>query len=181
VLGTGIVALLIAVAGGMMMLRIQEERVEARVAMPLSDDPRFALWPEVLERIGERPMLGYGFGRGMLRAALRKDLRDGNLWHSHNLVLDVALQSGLIGLLLLGTLLFLTLRRGWGLAHSGEGAAAACGIALIAVVIGMIMRNMTDVLWVRQNALLYWGIVGTLLAIGATRAGLASATSRPSI
>ena len=162
-----------------MMLRIQEERVEARVAMPLSGDPRLALWPEVLERIGERPMLGYGFGRGMLRAALRKELNDGSLWHSHNLVLDVALQSGGIGLLLLGALLFLTLRHGWRLVFSEDGAAAACGIAVVVVVVGMVMRNMTDVLWVRQNALLYWGIVGTLLAVGSARSRLAVALRQP--
>jgi O-antigen ligase len=181
VVGIGVVAFLIAAAGATMMLRIQEERVEARVAMPLSDDPRLVLWPEVLERISERPMLGYGFGRGMLRAALRKELNDGSLWHSHNLVLDVALQSGAIGLLLLGALLFLALRHGWRLVFSEDGAAAACGVAVFVVVVGMVMRNMTDVLWVRQNALLYWGIVGTLLAVGAARSHLASAAPRQSI
>jgi O-antigen ligase len=164
-----VVALAIVSAGTGMMARIQEERVEAQVAMRLSEDPRLALWSEVVERIGERPMLGYGFGRGMLRAALRDELRDGSLWHAHNLALDVALQLGLVGVGVLGALLYLTLRAGWRLTLSTEDAAAACGVALVAVVLGMVMRNMTDVLWVRQNALLYWGIVGTLLALGTAR------------
>ena len=115
-------------------------------------------------------MLGYGFGRGILRAALREELDAGNLWHAHNLVLDAALQSGLIGVVLLGTLLLLTLRQGWRLAHSENAIAVACGAALIAVVLGMVMRNMTDYLWVRQNALLYWGIVGVLLGLGTVHA-----------
>jgi len=37
------------------------------------------------------------------------------------------------------------------------------------VVVGMLTRNMTDVLWVRQNSLLYWGVVGTLLGWGQVR------------
>jgi O-antigen ligase len=167
----GVVALAVFAAGTTMMLRIQEERSEANVAMPLADDPRLALWPEVIERIRERPLLGYGFGRGMLRAALRKELNDGSLWHSHNLALDAALQSGLIGVALLGALLLLTLRRGWRDSRSDDAVAAACGAALVAVVIGMVMRNMTDYLWVRQNALLYWGIVGGLLGLAAAQAG----------
>jgi hypothetical protein len=39
-------------------------------------------------------------------------------------------------------------------------------MALIAVVVGMVIRNSTDTLLVRQNALLYWGVVGVLLAWG---------------
>jgi O-antigen ligase len=102
----------------------------------------------------------------MLRTALRKELDDGSLWHSHNLVLDAALQSGLIGVALLVALLFLTLRQGWRLSRSGDAFAAACGAALVAIVVGMFLRNMTDYLWVRQNALLYWGVVGGLLGLG---------------
>jgi len=171
ILASSVVALAVVAAGTTMMLRIQEERAEANVAMPLADDPRLALWPEVIERIRERPVLGYGFGRGMLRAALRKELDDGSLWHSHNLVLDAALQSGLVGVALLGALLLLTLRQGWRDSRNDDAAAAACGAALVAVVIGMVMRNMTDYLWVRQNALLYWGIVGGLLGLAAAQAG----------
>jgi O-antigen ligase len=168
-LAIGVVALAIVAAGATMMLRIQTERAEANVAMPFADDPRLALWPEVIERIRERPLLGYGFGRGMLRAALRKELDDGSLWHSHNLMLDAALQSGLIGATLLVALLYLTVHRGWRMSHSEDAFAAACGAALVAIVVGMFLRNMTDYLWVRQNALLYWGIVGGLLGLGATQ------------
>jgi len=171
ILATVVVALAVIAAGATTILRIQEERAEAKFAVPLASDPRLALWPEVIERIRERPLLGYGFGRGMLRAALRKDLKDGSLWHSHNLVLDAALQSGLIGVALLGALLLMTLRLAWRYSHSDDAVAAACGAALIAVVIGMVMRNMTDYLWVRQNALLYWGIVGGLLGLAVAQGG----------
>jgi len=100
----------------------------------------------------------------MLRAALRKEFEDRSLWHSHNLVLETALQLGIVGLALFAVLMFATLREGWRLSASSNELAVACGIALIAIVIGVLLRNMTDVLWVRQNALLYWGIAGALLA-----------------
>jgi O-antigen ligase len=68
---------------------------------------------------------------------------------------------------LLLALLAATLREGWRMARGAAPEAAACGVVLITVVVGMLVRNMTDVLLVRQNALLYWGVVGVLLAWGA--------------
>jgi len=170
VVKAGIAALVILAVGATMVARIQVARTEAQAARSLAEDPRLQLWPEAIDRIAERPVIGYGFGRGMLRAALRKEFDDSLLWHSHSLVLDAALQTGVVGVLLLGALLSLTLWRGWRLAAFAGPASAACGIALLAIVLGMVMRNMTDVLWVRQNALLYWGMVGTLLALGSTSA-----------
>jgi O-antigen ligase len=82
--------------------------------------------------------------------------------------LDVAIQLGLPGVVLLAVLLGATLRQAWNLFRDPDPAAAACGIALAAVVAGVIARNMTDMLWVRQNALLYWGTVGVLLGLGRT-------------
>jgi hypothetical protein len=45
----------------------------------------------------------------------------------------------------------------------------ACGMALIAVVAGMLVRNMTDTLFVRGNSLLFWGVSGTLLGLAIVR------------
>jgi len=164
----GLIAILLLSAGTALMLRVQAERASAGVAAKLIDDPRLALWPAVVEQIEERPVLGYGFGRGMLRAAFRKELGDGSLWHSHNLILDATIQVGLVGLALLLLLLYRTARLGWRYAVARDSISAACGAALLGVVLGMLMRNMTDVLWVRQNALLYWGVVGLVLAWAST-------------
>jgi O-antigen ligase len=159
-------ALAALAGGGAITLGVQAKRESAGVARPLSQDPRFALWREIVERIEERPLAGYGFGRGALRRPLSAELGDRDLWHSHNLLLDSLVQTGLPGLLLLLVLLGSTVRQGWRLVIDRGDAAAACGIAIIAVVAGMLMRNMTDVLWVRQNSLLYWGVIGVLLAWG---------------
>src|SRR5207302_9165874 len=103
------------------------------------------------------------------RTGLKKDLGEGNLWHAHNLFLDIAVQLGLPGLILLLVLLGATLREGWRMARAKDSFVMACGIALVAIVAGMLIRNMTDVLWVRQNSLLYWGVIGVLLAWGRPR------------
>jgi O-antigen ligase len=74
------------------------------------------------------------------------------------------------GLALFLALVGATLWQGWKLAREPDPIARACGIALVAVVAGMVMRNMTDTLLVRQNALLYWGAVGLLLGWGRCQA-----------
>ena len=132
----------------------------------MSRDPRLALWKEVIHYINERPVTGYGFGRGLLRKPLDEEFKNELLWHAHNLFLDTTLQLGVPGLLLLALLLAATLRAGWRLARQPNELAAACGMALLAVLAGMVIRNSTDTLLVRQNALLFWGVVGLLLAWG---------------
>jgi O-antigen ligase len=157
---------IVAVAGGM-MLRVQSEREASDAARSLDKDPRFAIWPKVVEDIERRPLTGYGLGRGILRHSLPMESKEPVAWHAHNLFLDVGLQLGIPGLALLLALLGATLRQGLLSAVDRNDAAAACGIALVAVVTGMATRNMTDTLLVRQNALFYWGLVGVLLAWGA--------------
>ncbi|HZQ74415.1 MAG TPA: O-antigen ligase family protein [Burkholderiales bacterium] len=162
------IVIAMAVAATAIVRHIQSQREASGSAPEISRDARWNLWPLILERVENRPLTGFGFGRGLLRHPLTQEMNEGNLWHSHNLVLDELVQTGLVGLLLLAGLLAATLREGWrSLRNPDDDLRAACGVALIAVVAGMLIRNMTDVLWVRQSALLYWGIVGVLLAWGA--------------
>jgi O-antigen ligase len=162
------VAIAIVTGGASMTARVQTDR-EATGARSMQEDPRLAIWPKVVERIEQQPWTGYGFGRGLLRSRLPGEAKDQVAWHAHNLFLDAALQIGIPGLVLLLVLLAATLREGVRFALDRDDAAAACGIALVAIVGGMIVRNMTDMLLIRQNALLYWGVVGVLLAWGAQR------------
>ena len=171
-IGAGL-AILVVATGALMTSRIQAER-EATGAATFAKDPRLTLWPEVLEHIKARPLTGYGFGRGLLRQSLRNESNQPLLWHAHNLFLDTVLQAGIPGLLLLLLLLGATLREGWRMARAPDDLSVACGLAVIGIVAGMVIRNMTDTLWVRQNALLYWGVLGVLFALArrpAARAG----------
>src|SRR6266850_377282 len=157
-------AILVVATGALMTSRIQAER-EATGAATFAKDPRLTLWPEVLEHIKARPLTGYGFGRGLLRQSLSDELKHPLQWHAHNLFLDTMLQVGIPGLLLLLLLLGATLQEGWRMARAPDDLSVACGLAVIGIVAGMMIRNMTDTLWVRQNALLYWGVLGILFAL----------------
>jgi len=156
------------VAGAAIALSAVQAKREAVGGNSLAKDTRLALWPEIVERIGERPLTGYGFGRGLLRGPLQGEFRqlDAFLWHAHNIFLEELVQLGVPGLLLFLLLLAALLREGWRATRDASDLRAACGIALIAVVAGMLVRNMTDTLFVRQNALLFWGLAGVLLACG---------------
>ena len=174
----GAAAVVAAVAAATLMSELSEaERYVGPMA--LAGDARLKLWPEVLEHIKERPVTGYGFGRGLLRQPLRAELKHPHLWHAHNLFLEAALQLGIPGFVFLVILFAATLREGWRLARARDALAAACGIALLGVVAGMLIRNMTDTLLVRHNALVYWAVLGLLLAWG-YRATSQSALNRPS-
>ena len=148
------------------VLLVQADR-ETTGAYTMRADPRFSIWSKATQHIEQRPLTGYGFGRGLLRDRLPGEANHELAWHTHNLFLDLTLQTGLIGLVLFVVLLGATLRQGLRFAGDSSAAAAACGMALIAVLAGMLTRNMTDMLFVRQNALLFWGVTGVLLAWGA--------------
>lgn len=172
-IAASLIGLAVAGAAVAATLAIHDERVSAGSSLVLEKDPRVALWPEVVDRIQERPLLGYGFGRGLLRGELREQFDDALRWHSHNLFLEAMLQGGVPGLALLLLLLASTAHAGYRFSRDASPEAVACGIALLGVIAGMLVRNMTDMLWIRQNALLYWGVAGALL-------GLATAHRPPS-
>jgi exopolysaccharide production protein ExoQ len=157
----------LAVAGtSSVVLLVQAER-ETTGAYTMRADPRFSIWPKALQYIEERPLTGYGYGRGLLRERLPGEAHHELAWHAHNLFLDLSLQVGAVGLLLFLLLLAATLRQAVRFASDSSAASAACGMALIAVLAGMLTRNMTDTLFVRQNSLLFWSVTGVLLAWGA--------------
>ena len=156
----------IVVMGGVLLAAQAEYMSTLRSKASKQQDTRIALWPEVAQHIAERPLVGHGFGRGLLRAELQEKLRrvNPNLWHAHNILLDAALQTGVVGLGLLLAVFGATMYLGWRAAFSPSEGVATCGMVLVALVAGMLVRNMTDTLLARQNALLYWGMVGVLLA-----------------
>lgn len=161
------------VAGAALAFSAVQAKREAVGSKSLAKDTRLALWPEIVDRIREQPLTGHGFGRGLLRKPLQAEFRnlDAMLWHAHNIFLEQLLQLGAPGLALFLLLLAALLREGWRAARAASEFQAACGIALIAVVAGMLVRNMTDTLFVRQNALLFWGVTGILLAWGGAYSG----------
>jgi O-antigen ligase len=165
-----------ALVGGvaLVMVQIEEKRVDLNPVTDIGVDPRLAIWASAVGTIRQNPVTGLGFGRGIDRKTVRKELGNPQIWHSqywhaHNLILEAAVGSGVPGAALLLLLIGFTAYKGWRLAQDKNAEAAAYGIALVAVVAGMFVRNLTDAQLARQNALLYWGLAGALLAFGTAR------------
>lgn len=163
--GSAIVLAASVVAGfALIGTHVQSQRVQSAPSAALEKDLRIRIWPAVLGRIRAAPFTGYGFGRGLLREELTNEFDSPLIWHAHNLFLDLALQTGVPGMLLFVLLLAAIVREGWGAVRlARDDRAAACGLALLGLTAGMVVRNMTDTLFVRQNALFFWASAGLLL------------------
>ena len=176
-IGAAAAATAIALLAGVTVVQVQQERADRlrqsapkQAAAELEGDPRLHIWPYAVEMVRERPWLGMGYGRGIARNPLHERFTGPSIWHAHNLILETAFQVGIPGALLLLALIGMTAFYGLRRSGSGNAMRAACGIAIACIVIGMLLRNMTDVLWVRQNSMLYWGIIGMLLGVVQTQA-----------
>jgi O-antigen ligase len=135
-------------------------------------DPRPAIWSHVTGRIAEAPLTGRGYGRDILAPDLRSTFANPLVTHAHNIFLDAGLQLGIPGMVLLAALFASVAWTGFSYARSADPVARACGTALVALVAGTVTRNLSDDLWVRQNALLFWIVAAAL-------AGLAQRRLRP--
>ena len=126
-------------------------------------DPRLKIWRYAAERIAERPWLGYGYGRGILRKDFRVKF-EGNFynWHGHNLFLNTAMGGGLV---LVGALTALLAILAYALAR-GARANPACAVAL-AVLAAALVKSLTDDVLIRENSLLLWSLAGMALGVAA--------------
>jgi O-antigen ligase len=87
--------------------------------------------------------------------------------HAHNLFLEVALQTGIIGLglflLLLGSLVHRLVQY----LRQKDVSLYVLGMVGCLIILGMLIRNMTDMLWVRAAALTFWGVLGVVFGLAA--------------
>lgn len=134
-----------------------------------SGDPRGELWHFAVRQIAEHPWIGAGLGKLSSRHDFITQFGDPMLLHSHNMFLNRALETGLPGLLafllLLGQVA-LAFRR---VARSADPSIAAIGAAGLALVVGVVVKNLTDDFMVKQSALLFWSLVGAGLGAAAAR------------
>ena len=168
-----LVALLVVI--GLLFAQTAREKAKAHfppqtsVAQTFADDPRLQLWEETLERIQERPWTGYGFGKSILSRELQSDLHDPMLSHAHNIFMSQWLQTGAVGLgafvALLGALL-------WRYAHflrSRDDALALLGLVGIGLVVGFLVKSLTDDFLFRSNGKEFWALNAAVLGIGMRR------------
>lgn len=168
-----VVALLaVAVALPLLFVEILAKRqgMEGRELSAIAEtiasvDLRPGLWRFAVEKIGERPLTGYGFGiRSFTHAFPEMAQKSEIMWHTHNLILDYAFQLGIPGVLLLALIFGAVARASWQIyRRSDDSGLIWLGAAGIALAVGVFAKSMTDVFFYRENALIFWALVGTVL------------------
>lgn len=168
----GVLALLV-VAASLTLAVTQATRFKDGSASSdaMNNDSRLMFWPEVAAKIASQPLSGAGFGRRAMHNAYRDLIpRDNSLlWHAHNVVLNYGLAMGVPGMLALLLVFAALLReygRFWCAGDRHLRMLGACGIVL---VIGVFFRNMVNDFFLRDAALLFWALNGTLLGIGSRK------------
>ncbi len=147
----------------------------------LSNDKRLDAWRFAIDNIRRRPLSGGGFGLEAFRM-LNPEYPKTHwpFWHVHNTFLNKAVQMGIPGVLAFCLLLLAVLRE---LLRSlkyknGDRDSMVYAFAGIVMLAGMVVKNLTDDFFMRDNALMFWllvaAIIGTLRGEAAKTLGQAS-------
>jgi O-antigen ligase len=159
---------IIVLAGGI-LVAIQDERLSMANASPIAEDTRIAQWRAVLDRIAQNPVNGGGFGQEIMKKAHRDLILSSSLWHAHNVFLNYGLGMGLPGILALGWVFFSLLQEYWRFYNSADEKLKLLGVAGLILVLGVVLRNQVNDMFIRDAAILFWAINGALLGLGYRR------------
>ena len=146
---------------------------DPRFAASVEHDIRPRLWTVGLERWKDAPWLGHGFGREILGSAFLPETPSGGdhpeVRHAHNAFLNIALQLGIIGLVVFVAVLAALAREY--VALLAQPAAAVLGLIGLALLAGFVTKNLTDDFLHRHNAQVFWALNGMLLGFAARMRG----------
>lgn len=133
---------------------------------------RFNIWTYALEKIPERPLTGFGFGKDnfymvfgseteRMHVPGRHEMPAG----THNLFLDLAVGVGPIGLALFLWLLGVIGSSAYkNYRHAVSPLQRAAGLGLLLALVGVIIRNSLDYMMVGSLAVLFWVLAGMALS-----------------
>lgn len=145
---------------------LENPQIAAPIEQAISGDTRWGIWPEWVKMGMDRPLLGHGFGFRTIQQAAAGKLppwlqvyESNSAAHAHNVFIDVFAQLGLVGLVLFILMLGDFARRFWRMARKG-GDQRAAAIGGIALIVGMLAKNMTDDFMNHAVVILFWLIMG---------------------
>jgi O-antigen ligase len=155
-------------------VRLPEPRPpDHSVALELiAGDSRPAIWATYSELARVHPWFGIGLGRSVPprayhldedAALLRIDAQAGA--HGHNLLLDIVLEVGIVGLALWLWLHYGIVRLAWQRAKRGGDREKAWAAVAVALLLALLVKNSTNDLAVYGNAVLYWALMGATLGL----------------
>lgn len=142
---------------------------ESNVSASVSSDPRWMVIRFAVQNIEIRPFTGGGFGLGafkLLNPDYPKSFSEHNplLWHAHNTLLNIGIQTGLPGMIafiILMAAALLQVSAPFGKSHE-RNPTQLYAIAAAIMFAGLAIRLQTDDFFSRDIALFFWLIVGAL-------------------
>lgn len=173
----GIIVLAVALSG--LLVKQANDRnvlLQSELGSTAADEPdqRRKIWHVAVGNIRAHPLIGAGFGREVFRLRNPEFFKENsNYWHAHNILLNKGVQMGIPGMLAFLGLIFAVLRAVWVPRTRRQQISPlhAYEIACVVMIVGLLTKNMTDDFFVRDGALLFWVLTGTVLgAIGGERA-----------
>ncbi len=137
------------------------------VLSSIERDLRPRLWSVAWSEWKAAPWLGHGFGREIRASAFLQEtppiLGHPPVRHGHNMLLNIALQLGIVGVGLFAAVLVLLAREY--ARFLAEPAIASLGIIGLALLTGFLVKNLTDDFLHRHNAQVFWALNGMLLGL----------------
>ena len=145
----------------------------------LAEDPRLDLFRFAVTQIATHPWIGAGLGKWSSQQAFFYEFHDAFRMHAHNVFLNRALETGLPGLAAFTALLGGVAYAFWKQSLGGVRRNAALGVAGLALVAGVVTKNLTDDFFLRQNAILFWSLAGAVLGAAARHSAAITAMREP--
>jgi hypothetical protein len=159
---------------------IDRLRVASGMNRAMTSDARPRIWEFYGSQVSNHPWFGIGFGKPLPPLAygslIPDDLvkLDGNVrTHAHNLFLNTLLQVGVVGLII-QIAVFACLAYQFFAARQAYPQLFRAGIALI---LGMLAKNLTDDFMWQSTMLMFWSYCGWLLGQSAIRFDTLGATA----
>lgn len=135
---------------------------------------RIVIWKEGIGKIREHPLTGIGYGKESFKKAFPDNpimLEDTGLWHTHNIFMEIALEIGIPGLIIFLWLLYSltkTIIKGM----KTTGFRKVLMTSLLIVLIGFLIRNQFDYIYIDDTALMFWLLMGMGMAMTLKGQGL---------
>lgn len=149
-----------------------EAKRQAMEAAGVDDSYRLHAWKTALNHIAEHPILGAGYGRrSLLKARPQMDDHHIYLWHAHNTFLTVGVSLGLPGLIVFLFIIYRVYRWFWPPGGPDPDLIRAVRTAVVVMVTGFFVSNLTNDVYINDAAQLFWlltGAGGSLLVYGAS-------------
>lgn len=139
--------------------------VSAGIKAPLLIDARREYWRQALVAFHERPLFGFGPGSFSILSGMFQRAPGAAVWYSHNFILGMLAETGLVGLLLWSILIayiFVSTLR-WSFGKS-EGNHTTAALLVYGAGATLVLTNFDYVFEHYVVWLLFWATLGTAVS-----------------